>query len=124
MNGKTSGLFCAIVKFEDSMGNPLSGDGWSVDARDQDMFLDDCLGSSGLDENGKARILISVADIMSPDSVGERTPDLYFTLYRNEREIFRSEVIEDVDFESLDPVSGDPVKITREFGPYRVDTRD
>jgi hypothetical protein len=28
-----------------------------------------------------------------------------------------------VDFETLDPVSGDPVRITREFGPYRVELR-
>ena len=124
MNGKTSGLFCAIVKFEDETGNPLPGNGWSVDARDQDPLLDDCLGSAEVDENGEARIFISVSDIMSVDSIGERNPDLYFTLYRNEREMFRSDVVEDVDFEALDPVSGDPVKITREFGPYRVSLRD
>ena len=124
MNGKTSGLFCAIVKFTDETGRPLAGNGWKTAARDQDALIDDCLGEAGLDERGEARILISVADIMSIDSPGERTPDLYFTLYRDGTEVFRTEVVEDVDFESLDPVSGDPVRITREFGPYRVHLED
>ena len=54
----------------------------------------------------------------------EGMPDLYFSLRLRGREVFRSEVEIDVDFESLDPVSGDPVRITREFGPYRVDVED
>ena len=124
MNGKTSGLFCAIVKFTDETGQPLTGNGWKATASDRDALLDDCLGEAALDENGEARVLIAVADVMSLDSPGERTPDLYFTLYRDGTEVFRSEVVEDVDFESLDPVSGDPVRITREFGPYRVVLED
>ena len=124
MIGKTSGLFCAIVKFVDDAGQPLAGKGWTVDVLDRDALIDDCLGSASLDGNGEARILIAVADVMSLDSPGERTPDLYFTLLHDGREVFRSEVVEDVDFEALDPVSGDPVGITREFGPYRVDTQD
>ncbi len=124
MNGATSGLFCAIVRFEDTAGEPLAGNGWSVTARDRDAIVDNELGTADLDVNGEARILIAVADIMSVDSPGERRPDLYFSLRRDGHEVFRTDVIEDVDFESLDPVSGDPVKITREFGPYRVNLED
>ena len=120
MNGKTSGLFCAIAKFIDEQGNPLIGTDWSADLRDQDALLDDCLGDATLDDEGSATFLISVADIKSLDSWDERNPDLYFTLFRNGQEVFRSEVIEDVDFEELDRVSGDPVKITQEFGPYTI----
>jgi hypothetical protein len=124
MNGKTSGLFCAIVRFEDPAGNPLTGTGWRVDVMDRDALRDNCLGSAEPDENGEACILLAVADIKSLDSPGERTPDLYFTLYRDDREVLRTGVVKDVDFESLDPVSGDPVRITRRFGPYRVDMQD
>jgi hypothetical protein len=124
MSGKTSGLFCAIVKFEDSGGQPLTGPDWAVVARDRDALRDNTLGEASLDEQGQARILIAVTDVMSADSPGERMPDLYFSLRLRGREVFRSEVEIDVDFESLDPVSGDPVRITREFGPYRVDVED
>ena len=121
MNGKTSGLFRAIVQFLDPHGQPLTGSQWQARILDRDILLDDRLGRSSLDEHGKASFLIPVSDIMSGDSPGERDPDLYFRLFLDEREVFRSEVIEDVDFESLDEVSGEPTQISREFGPYVID---
>ncbi|NND45161.1 MAG: hypothetical protein HKN58_07540 [Xanthomonadales bacterium] len=121
MNGKTSGLFRAIVHFIDSQGSPLGGKGWTARVRDQDCVLDDLLGEESVDADGTATFLISVADIKSLDSPDERRPDLYFTLYRDGREVFRSKVLEDVDFEALDAVSGEPSSITREFGPYCVE---
>ena len=120
MNGKTSGLFCAIAIFVDGSGEPLGGSGWKASVSDQDFILDDCLGVVNVGREGKATFLLNVADIMSLDSPGERKPDLYFTLYHNDVEVFRSKVSKNVDFESLDKVSGDPVKITREFGPFQV----
>ena len=123
MNGATSGLFCAVVRFEDETGKPITGAGWTVTAGDRDALVDEHLGKADLDDNGAAHVLIAVADIMSADSPGERTPDLYFILHRDGREVFRSRVEKNVDFETLAPVSGDPVRITREFGPYRVELR-
>ena len=120
MNGKTSGLFCAIAKFTDESGNPLAGDGWTATVSDQDILLDDCLGKAKLDKEGRATFLLTVADIMSLDSPGERNPDLYFTLLKDGKEVFRSNVSEDVDFESLHQVSGDAMDITREFGPFVI----
>ena len=122
MNGKTSGLYCAIAKFENENGQALKGEPWTVRVYDQDLLLDDCLGEARLDEQGRATFLLAVADIKSIDSPDERNPDLYFTLFNNGIEIFRREVLEDIDFESLHRVSGDPVQITREFGPYLVKT--
>ena len=84
------------------------------------MLLDDCLGTTKVDSKGRATFMVAVADIMSLDSPGEREPDLYFKLFRDGEEIYRSLVNYNVDFESLDPVSGDPVQITREFGPFKV----
>jgi hypothetical protein len=123
VNGKTSGLFCAIACFVDESGTPVQGKGWTARLSDQDTFLDDHLGTVKLDYEGKATFLLSVADIKSVDSPGERMPDLYFTLLREGEEVFRSTVSQDVDFESLHKVSGDPVQITREFGPYVVSLR-
>ena len=120
MSGATSGLFCAIVQFIDGSGAPISGPGWRARVFDRDILMDDKLGDVRVDDEGKATFLLPVADIKSLDSPGERTPDLYFRLFHNGKEVFRSEVIEDVDFESLHHVSGDPVSLTREFGPYQV----
>ena len=120
MSGKTSGLFCAIASFTNESGQALSGGGWTASVSDQDALLDDCLGTVKLDSEGVATFLLNVADIKSFDSPGERTPDLYFTLFREGEEVFRSEVFKDVDFESLHEVSGDPVNITRQFGPFRL----
>jgi hypothetical protein len=120
MNGKTSGLFRAIAHFTDQHGNPVGGKGWSASLADRDALFDDCLGTADVDTDGQASFLLHVADIMSLDSPGERTPDLYFMLFKDEQEVFRSEVIEDVDFEALHHVSGDPVRITQSFGPFQV----
>ena len=120
MNGKTSGLFCAIAIFTDESDKPLTGNGWTATVADQDALLDDCLGEEKVDQEGRATFLLSVADIMSLDSPGERKPDLYFTLLRDGVEVFRSGISLDVDFESLHKVSGDPVNITQEFGPFRI----
>lgn len=120
MNEKTSGLFRAVASFVDGQDNPISGANWTARLRDRDCLLDGLLGEVALDASGKATFMFNVADIKSLDSPGERQPDLYFTLYHKGREMFRSEVLEDVDFELLDPVSGDPSQITRAFGPYQV----
>ena len=120
MTGETSGLFCAVVRFTDASGAPLTGNRWTARALDQDALLDDSIGRARLDDEGIATFLLPVAAIKSLDSPGERTPDLYFRLFDGDEEVFRSEVIENVDFESLHRVTGDPVRITREFGPYAV----
>jgi hypothetical protein len=120
MSGKTSGLYCAIARFTNESGQPLSGEGWTAAVTDQDALHDDRLGMVKLDKEGVATFLLNVADIKSFDSPGERAPDLYFTLFRDGREVFRSEVTRNVDFEALHEVSGDPVGITQEFGPFRV----
>ena len=67
-----------------------------------------------------AQFRIAAADILSFDSVGETTPDLYFVVRKDGDEIFRSDVFDDVDFEIDDPVTGRPKGLTRKFGPFRV----
>ncbi len=121
MSGRTSGLFSAIVSFEDARGRLLTGKRWRVVAFDQDPLLDHRLGRAEIDDQGEATLLIAVADIKSLDSPGERTPDLYFVLYDAGMQVFKTRVLPDVDFEELDPVSGEPAHITRRFGPFRVD---
>ena len=120
MGEKSSGLFLAIVRFTDAGGEPLAGPDWSVEALDADPLADDDLGTSTLDENGEGRVILAVADIASIDSPGERKPDLFFILKRHGREIYRTPVHYDVDFEKLDEVTGNPEQLTQDFGTIRV----
>lgn len=116
----TMGVFKAIATFQDANGNPLAGDEYAVKLLDQDRFFDDKLGSSALSPAGAAEFLIFVADIKSIDSPDERTPDIYFVVTKNGKEIFRSEVFAEVNFEAADPVTGRPDGLTQTFGPFQV----
>ncbi len=120
MNEKTSGLFQVIVRFTNMRGEPLAGRDWKVAVMDEDPMDDDELGKATLNDEGEARLLLSMSDVLSIDSPGERKPDLYFVLYHYDREVYRSSVWRDVDFEALDPVTGEADQLTRDFGTLKV----
>ena len=120
MDEKSSGLFLAIVRFTDTQGIALSGGHWTVEAWDADPLKDDHLGRSTLDEHGEGRIIIAVADVISIDSPGERNPDLYFVLKHHGREVYRTPVQFDVNFEELNPVTGLADRLTQDFGTIQV----
>lgn len=113
-------LFKVIAKFENAEGQPFFGSEYKVALLDEDRLLDDKLGTVSLSEDGTAEFLFSAADILSIDSPGERTPDLYFLITEHGNEVFRSDVIPEVDFDVTDPVTGRQDNLTREFGPYKV----
>lgn len=115
-----SGVYKVIGQFQAADGTPLTGAGYKVGLRDKDRLFDDKLGETGLNAQGEAEFIFYAADILSIDSVGERRPDLYFIVWKDGREVYRSEVLEDVDFEAEDPVTGRKDDLTRVFGPYRV----
>ena len=114
-------IFKVIASFEDAGGRPLTGREYMVKLRDKDPFFDDKLGASSLNPKGEAEFLVFAADIASIDSPGERTPDLYFVVTKDDREIFRSEVFENVQLEEVDAVTGRRDSLTRSFGPFRVE---
>ena len=119
----SSGIFKVIGKFTDEDGYPLTGNDYDVALLDEDKYFDDKLGTSGLSPEGDAEFLVTVADILSFDSAGESTPDLYFVVRKGGKEIFRSEVFSEVDFEAKDPVTGRAKGLTTAFGPFQVPTR-
>lgn len=118
----SAGLYKVIAAFTDANGSPLRGDGYSVALLDEDRFFDDRLGETRLSADGVAEFLVSAADILSFDSAGERTPDLYFVVRKDGDEIFRSTVFREVDFEVKDPVTGRAKGLTKQFGPFQVAT--
>ena len=117
----SSGLFRVIATFEDTDGKPVSGKEYTVQLYDEDRLFDDKLDKAQLDINGRVEFLISVADIKSIDSLDERTPDLYFILEKDGTEIFRSETIPDVNFETENTVTGRTDNLTQAFGPFVIE---
>ena len=116
----TADLFKVIARFENAEGRPFFGSEYTVTLLDKDRLHDDNLGSTSLSEDGTAEFLFSAADVLSIDSMGERTPDIYFVITENDNEVFRSEIFPEVSFDVTDPVTGRRDNLTREFGPFRV----
>ena len=113
-------LFKVIARFENAAGRPFFGSAYKVSMLDQDRLFDDKLGSTSLNEDGTAEFVFSVADVLSIDSMGERTPDIYFVITEDGNEVFRSEVFPEVNFDTVSPVTGRQQSLTKEFGPFRV----
>lgn len=116
------GIFKVIADFTDASGKPLLGSDYTVALMDEDKYFDDKLGTQPLGPTGSVEFLVTAADVMSFDSLGERTPDIYFVVRKGRKEVFRSEVFTDVDFEADDSVTGRPKGLTRKFGPFEVPT--
>ena len=87
----SSEIFRVIANFTNDRGEPLEGDAYRVCLRDRDRFFDDKLGETQLTTAGDAEFMVYAADILSFDSARERTPDLYFVLFKNGVEIFRTD---------------------------------
>ena len=84
------------AKFIDRIDKmPLSGD-YSVKLYDKDVFDDDYLGQSSLDNQGRAQIRFSEDQIRSLDSPLEHHPDLYFVLAKEDKVIYKSNIIKDL----------------------------
>jgi len=113
-------LFKVIARFENAEGQPFTGSEYKVTLLDRDRLLDDKLGSTSLGKDGTAEFLFSASDIFSIDSIGERTPDIYFVITEHGNEVFRSQIFPEVDFDATDPVTGRQDNVTKEFGPFRV----
>lgn len=87
------------AKFIDHINKlPLSGD-YITKLYDKDVFDDDFLGESRLDNNGKVQIKFRMDQMRSMDSPMEKHPDLYFILVKNNQVIYKSNIIKDLDLD-------------------------
>ena len=81
------------VKLLTRQGNgSVSGHDYSVKFFDKDMIRDDYLGETNPDEQGNVSLQISTADFKTSDSALEKYPDIYFTVYKKGKLIFKSPV--------------------------------
>jgi hypothetical protein len=75
---------------------PLTGPQYNVRLFDRDLFEDDYLGESSLDENGCISIIFA-PEKMNSGTLEDKYPDFFFVLYRDGELIFQSKVMQDVD---------------------------
>jgi hypothetical protein len=116
----TAELFKVIARFTDIEGYPLHGAKYRVKLLDKDRLFNDRLGAVSPDKDGVAEFVFAASEAFSIDSPGERQPDIYFVVTSSGREIFRSEILPNVNFDLVDRVTGQPEGLTKEFGPFQV----
>jgi hypothetical protein len=86
-----------------SKGNdaPLTGAAYKVRLFDKDIFDDDYIGESSLDENGVAKIKFTHKAFSDLGNL-ETMPDMYFSVLKNDIQIFESKVMEEIDVVALE----------------------
>jgi hypothetical protein len=75
-------------------------DAYTVRLYDKDIFEDDFLGETRLDENGEAKISFTHDAFADPLNLDDK-PDFYFVVYKNKQQIFKTKVLEDLDVETI-----------------------
>lgn len=98
---KDLNLLVAIRFIRKGNDIPLTGDSYRVRLYDKDIFEDDFLGESKLDNEGKAHISFTNASFGNFANV-EETPDLYFILLNDDNIVFTSKVMKDVNLKLLE----------------------
>jgi hypothetical protein len=80
---------------------PVTGKEYTVRLFDKDVFNDDFLGESSLDEDGLAIFTITEQHFQSFAKLDEK-PDFYFVVYKNKKEIFKSRVMKNLDLTNIE----------------------
>jgi len=105
-----------------SRGNdePVSGKEFKVRLYDKDIFNDDFLGETSLDEEGVAKFVFTQQDFKSPLSLDQK-PDFYFVVLQNNETIFKSKVMSNLDISNVEEFvmsEGDLI----DLGTFLIDT--
>lgn len=80
---------------------PVTGDAYKVRLFDKEVFNDDFLGESRLNEEGVATFRLDHHHFESFSHPDNR-PDFYFVVYRNGTEIFKSRVMKNLDLTNIE----------------------
>jgi hypothetical protein len=105
--------------FEKGKNAPLTGDQFRLRLYDKDIFGDDYLGESKLNEAGEGHISFgqkAFGDMLNIDTL----PDFYFVLYNNNVPVFTSKVMEDVDLKSIEQFKTGAGEVV-DLGTYLVE---
>lgn len=80
---------------------PLTGDAYKLRLFDKDIFDDDYIGESSLDNNGVGKISFNHSAFSDFGNL-ETTPDFYFVVVKNGIQIFESKVMQEVDIVAME----------------------
>lgn len=80
---------------------PVTGNEFSVRLYDKDIFNDDFLGQSSPDEDGMAKFVITEKHFAGFANLDNK-PDFYFVVYCNDKEIFKSAVMKNLDLRDIE----------------------
>ena len=98
---------------------PVTGESFLLRLYDKDVFGDDFLGESKLNEKGEG--LISFGAKAFGDAFNtESLPDFYFVLYHDNIPVFQSKVIEDLDINTFEQYKKGEGEIV-DLGTYLVE---
>ena len=81
--------------------NPVTGDQYKVRLFDKDIFNDDFLGESSLNKEGLAKFRLTKKHFEGFGGLHEK-PDFYFVVYRDNKEIFKSKVMKNLDLSDIE----------------------
>jgi len=100
--------------------DPVTGSEYTVRLFDKDIFNDDFLGESLLDEDGLAKFLFTKEHFAGFANLDEK-PDFYFVVYRNGKEIFKSGVMKNLDLTNLEEFRMKEGELV-DLGTFLIDT--
>ncbi len=80
---------------------PVTGEEYMLRLFDKDVFGDDYLGESELNEAGEGRIIFGHKAFGNAFNL-EKLPDFYFVLYNNKIPVFESKVMQDLNLAALE----------------------
>lgn len=98
---------------------PVDGKEFKVRLYDKDLFNDDYLGESGV-EDSLASFKITQDDFKSPFNLDNK-PDFYFVVYQNDKEIFKSKVMSNLDISDVEEFVMKEGELI-DLGTYLIDT--
>ena len=98
---------------------PLTGENLLLRLYDKDIFGDDFLGESNLNEKGEGFISFG-AKAFGDAFNAEALPDFYFVLYHDSVPVFESKVIEDLDISTIEQYKKGEGEIV-DLGTYLVE---
>ncbi|MDP4283786.1 MAG: hypothetical protein Q8891_05145 [Bacteroidota bacterium] len=80
---------------------PVTGNEYAVRLYDKDIFNDDFLGESSLDNEGVAKFLFSQKDFSGIAGLDDK-PDFYFVVFKDKEPIFKSKVMSNLDLSNIE----------------------